>query len=163
MKTIVVFYSLEGNTKEAAQKVAEALGADVMELVPVKEIPKKGLLKFLHGGAGATKGKGTELKPYTLDASSYDAIVLGTPVWAGKPAMAMNQFLMDLKTPEKVVGAFAFAASGNCEKCLASLSSKCPSIKCKVGLADRSSAKLATENAGKLDAFISSLRALKEP
>lgn len=158
MKTLVVYYSLEGNTKEAAEKIAAALSADILPLIPVKEIPKKGLLKFLHGGAGATKGKGTELQPYTLDAAEYDAIILGTPVWAGKPSMAMNQFLSDLKAPEKVLGAFAFAASGNCDKCLALLQSKLPSIRYTVGLADRNSQKLAPANEGKIEKFISDLK-----
>ena len=158
MKTLVVYYSLEGNTKEAAEKIASSLGADIMALVPVKDIPKKGLMKFLHGGSGATMGKGTELQPYTLDASTYDAIIIGTPVWAGKPSMAMNQFLMDLKNEEKIIGAFAFAG-GSAEKCLSILSEKHPSIKHKVGLADRNSKKLAPENEGKLNAFIEALKA----
>ena len=160
MKTLVVYYSLEGNTKNAAEKVATALGADVMALIPVKDIPKKGLLKFLHGGAGATKSKGTELQPYTCDTSEYDAIILGTPVWAGKPSMAMNQFLSDLKTPEKVIGAFAFAAGGpgNCDKCLKILKEKLPSIKHTVGLSDRNNKKMASENESRLGGFIDSIR-----
>ena len=79
MKTLVVYYSLEGNTKEAAEKIASSIGSDIMELVPVKDIPKKGLMKFIHGGSGATMGKGTELQPYTKDASSYDAIIVFLP------------------------------------------------------------------------------------
>ena len=164
MKTLVVYYSLEGNTKEAAETIAEALGADVMVLQPVKDIPKKGLLKFLHGGAGATKSKGTELKPYTHDAASYDAIILGTPVWAGRPSMAMNQFLSDLTAPEKVVGAFAFAAGGprNCEKCLRILKEKMPSIRYTVGLSDRGNKKMAGENGALLHGFIESLKSVCE-
>ena len=158
MKTLVVYYSLEGNTKEAAEKIASSLGADIMALVPVKDIPKKGLMKFVHGGSGATMGKGTELQPYTLDASTYDAIIIGTPVWAGKPCTGINQFLMDLKTPEKIIGAFAFAG-GSAEKCLSILCEKLPSIKHKVSLADRNSKKLAPENEGKLCAFIEALKA----
>lgn len=158
MKTLVVYYSLEGNTKEAAEKIASSIGADIMALVPVKDIPKKGLMKFIHGGSGATMGKGTELQPYTKDASSYDAIIIGTPVWAGKPCTAINQFLMDLKTPEEIIGAFAFAG-GSAEKCLSGICEKLPSIKHKVSLADRNSKKLAPENEGKLSAFIEALKA----
>ena len=157
MKTLVVYYSLEGNTKDAAEKIASALGADIMELVPVKDIPKKGLLKFLHGGSGATMGKGTELQPYTKDASSYDAVIIGTPVWAGKPCTAINQYLSDLKTPEKIIGAFAFAG-GSADKCLSILREKLPSIRHTVSLADRNSKKLASENESKLSAFIEELK-----
>lgn len=157
MKTLVVYYSLEGNTKEAAEKIASSIGSDIMELVPVKDIPKKGLMKFIHGGSGATMGKGTELQPYTKDASSYDAIIVGTPVWAGKPCTALNQFLSDLSSTEKVIGAFAFAG-GSADKCLSFLRAKYPSIKYTVSLADRNSKKLAPENGSKLSAFIEELK-----
>jgi len=159
MKKLVVYYSLDGNTKEAAEKIASELAADIMRLVPVKDIPKKGLMKFLHGGAGATKQKGTELQPYSRDVSQYDAIILGTPVWAGKPCVAVNQFLMDLSTPEKVVAAFVFAG-GNSDKCQALLQKKLPSIRYTVGLADRNSKKLAPGNEGKLADFIEKLRGM---
>ena len=158
MRTLVVYYSLEGNTKDAAEKIAASLGADLMRLVPIKDIPKKGLLKFLHGGGGATKGQGTELQPYTADVSSYDATILGTPVWAGKPCMAVNQFISDLAKKDKVVGAWAIAASGKCDKCLDIMKKELPSIRVTVGLADRNSTKQAAGNEVKLDSFISNLR-----
>ena len=157
MKTLIVYYSLEGNTKEAAEKIAQALSCDTMQLLPVKDIPKKGLLKFLHGGSGATKGKGTDLQPYTANVRNYDAIIIGTPVWAGKPSMAVNQFMADLGPSDSVMGAFAFAG-GSSEKCLQILKEKYPSIKCTVGLNDRNSKKLAAANESKIESFIHSLQ-----
>ena len=41
MKKLVVFYSLEGNTKYIAQAIAEEIAADLLELKAVKEINKK--------------------------------------------------------------------------------------------------------------------------
>ena len=151
MKTLIVYYSLEGNTKEAAEKIAQALSCDTMQLLPVKDIPKKGLLKFLHGGSGATKGKGTDLQPYTANVRNYDAIIIGTPVWAGKPSMA------DLGPSDNVMGAFALAG-GSSDKCLQILKEKYPSIKCTVGLNDRNNKKLAAGNESKIESFIHSLQ-----
>ena len=34
MKTIVVYYSMGGNTQQAAEKIAERLGAELLRLVP---------------------------------------------------------------------------------------------------------------------------------
>ncbi|MBO4926647.1 MAG: NAD(P)H-dependent oxidoreductase [Clostridiales bacterium] len=157
MKILVVYYSLEGNTKKAAEKIASELSADVMPLIPVKDIPKKGPLKFLVGGGGATKRKGTELQPYSADASSYEAIIIGTPVWAGKPSMAMNQFLSDLKEKEKIIGAFAVSAGGDSSKCLAILKNTAPSIRFTLDLADQRSKKFAPANEGKIAEFIASI------
>ena len=47
MNTAVVYYSLEGNTQYAAEKVAGELGADLIRLVPVKEYPTGKLSKYL--------------------------------------------------------------------------------------------------------------------
>ena len=42
MKTLVVYYSLEGNTEYVAEKIREALGADLLKLVPKKAYHDKG-------------------------------------------------------------------------------------------------------------------------
>ena len=39
MKTIIVYYSLEGNTEYAAKELANLLGADLLRLHPKKAYP----------------------------------------------------------------------------------------------------------------------------
>lgn len=36
MKVAVVYFSLEGNTKYVAEKIAKVLDADMIQLIPVK-------------------------------------------------------------------------------------------------------------------------------
>jgi len=48
MKDLVVYYSLEGNTRQAAERIAERLHADILQLQTVKEILKS-KMKFLLG------------------------------------------------------------------------------------------------------------------
>ena len=50
MKTLIVYYSMSGNTAYAAERIAERIGADTLRLVPTKEYRNKGLKKFLQGG-----------------------------------------------------------------------------------------------------------------
>ena len=157
MKTAIVYYSMHGNVRYVAEKVAKELGADLIELKPVKAYPDKGAMQFIWGGSAVTFKKKPDLEPYSFNASDYDLVIIGTPVWAGKPCTAINQYLSDLKTPEKIIGAFAFAG-GSADKCLSILREKLPSIRHTVSLADRNSKKLAPENESKLSAFIEELK-----
>ena len=40
MKRIVVYYSLSGNTGEAAKQIAKGLGADLLKLETKRKMPK---------------------------------------------------------------------------------------------------------------------------
>ncbi len=117
-KTLVVFYSLEGNIAFFAKQIAEKLGADIFRIETVKEYPKKGLLKFLHGGKDSVSGFKPELKSQIPELSEYEKIVIGTPVWASKPAAPLNSFFEKADLSGKKCFTFASSAGGNASKCL---------------------------------------------
>lgn len=53
MKTLVIFYSLEGSCRYAAKRIADACGADLLELKPVKDIKAGKVTKYFWGGRQA--------------------------------------------------------------------------------------------------------------
>ena len=63
MKTAIVFYSMSGNTAMTAEKLAEALSADLIEIRPQHAYPDKGFRKFLWGGKSAVMAETPELEP----------------------------------------------------------------------------------------------------
>jgi flavodoxin len=81
-RTLVIFYSFEGNTRYVAQCLAEALSADLLELRTREEPRTKGFLKFVWGGGQVVMGRRPRLEPYDFDIAAYDTILIGTPVWA---------------------------------------------------------------------------------
>ena len=95
MNAIVVYYSLEGHAARCAQAIAQALGAETLELTCVKPYPTQGRAKFLRSSKDTLMGARPALAPYDFDASAYDTIVLGAPCWAGRPAAPLNTFLHD--------------------------------------------------------------------
>ena len=117
-KTLIVYYSLEGNIDFVAKKLAETLGADIFRLETVKDYPKKGLLKFFHGGKDVVAGLKPELKGEIPSLSGYDKIVIGAPVWASKPAAPLNTFFDKADLSGKKCFPFASSAGGNSKKCL---------------------------------------------
>lgn len=119
MKTAVVYYSLEGNTKLVAEKIAEKLGASLIELKCVKAYPTGNVSKFLWGGKSVTFGEKPKLLPYDFNAADYDAVILGSLVWASKYAPPLKTFLSENDISGKKLGFFVCCAGGKTDKCFA--------------------------------------------
>ena len=115
-KTLIVYYSLEGNTAYAAETIAAALGADLLRLIPKKAYPNSGFKKFFWGGKSADMGETPALEPYTFDASSYDTVILGFPIWASRAAPPIQTFLKDNDLREKKLAVFACQSGSGAEK-----------------------------------------------
>lgn len=121
MKTAIVYFSLEGNTKFVAEKMATELGADLIQLVPVNEYPTGKVSKYFWGGKSATFRETPKLEPYEFDASKYDLVVLGTPIWAGTYTPPLRTFLRANKLAKKNVALFACCSGGSTDKCFEDL------------------------------------------
>lgn len=91
MKSLVVYYSRTGNARFVAQTIAAEVGADVEEVIDLKK--RSGVFGFLTGGSDARRGKKTEIGAVTKSPADYDLIVVGTPVWAGRPVPAITSYL----------------------------------------------------------------------
>ena len=123
MKTLIVYYSLEGNTEYAARAVASTLGADLLRLEPVKAYPASGFRKFFWGGKSAVMAEKPELQPYTFQPEIYDRIIFGFPVWAGNVAPPLHTFVQEnLEAFKgKRIAAFACQSGSGAEKALRKL------------------------------------------
>ena len=114
MKIAIVFYSLLGNTKYAALKIADKLNADLVEIIPEKEYPNSGLKKFYYGGKSAVMGEIPPLKKYDFNIDNYDYIILGTPVWAGTFTPPIRTFINENKEnlKSKILSAKLLTSNG---------------------------------------------------
>lgn len=93
MKTLITYYSYSGNTNKMVGIFAGILRqkgeVDMQRLRPKDEITS-----FLGQCMAARAGKETDLQDGVIfDASPYDLILLGCPVWALAPTPAMNTYL----------------------------------------------------------------------
>ena len=121
MKTAVVYYSKGGNVRYAAEKIAEALQADNVELIPEKAYPDQGFKMFFWGGKAAVMKEKPKLLPYRFHAEDYDTVVLCTPVWAGTMTPPLRTFLDQNDLKEKRIAAVASSGGGSTEKCFEQL------------------------------------------
>jgi flavodoxin len=91
MKTLVIYYTRTGNTKFAAQTIGAELGADIEEVIDLKN--RQGRLAFITAGREALSGKETEIAKTKKIPSNYDLIIIAQPVWAGNPTPAIRTYL----------------------------------------------------------------------
>jgi flavodoxin len=125
MKAIVVYFSLEGNTKYVADKIAEFTGADELRLEPAKDYPRGNVSKFFWGGKSVVFGESPKLLPYDFDVEKYDLVIIGTPVWAGSFTPPIKTFIKENDLSKKKVALFACSAGG-VGKCLDKLKDALP-------------------------------------
>ncbi|SDY59264.1 flavodoxin family protein [Lachnobacterium bovis] len=117
MNTLIVYYSLEGNTDFVAKKIADKLQADLLRLVPVKKYPEKGFAKFFWGGKSAMMAETPELEPYSVDWNSYEQVIFGFPVWASNITPPLRTFIRDNhELKEKRLAAFACQSGKGAEQ-----------------------------------------------
>lgn len=157
MKTAIVFYSMNGNVRMAAEKAAAGIGADLIELVPKKAYPDKGMKKFMWGGAAVTFKAKPDLEPYSFSKDDYDMVILGSPVWAGTFAPPLRTFLDSNDLSGKKIAVIATSAGGNSDKCINNLktAAKADSLVASLSLIDPLSTP-SEENDVKIKEFIDS-------
>ena len=109
MATAILFYSLSGNTKAFAEKQAAETGADLFEILEVKK--RNGLTAFIPGCCLSMAMKSSAIIPPEADFSAYDEIVIMGPIWAGKPAPAVNG-IIDLLPAGKSVSLICQSGRG---------------------------------------------------
>lgn len=92
MKTAIVYYSHSGNTKCVAQLLANRLRREKVDvdLIEIRAARTPGSLK---PGYAAWRQRGFPIKRTELDLGKYELVVVGAPVWFGKPAPFINTFV----------------------------------------------------------------------
>lgn len=129
MKTLIVYYSLEGNTDYVAEKIKEKIGADLLKLVPKKAYHEKGFAKFFWGGKSAVMAEKPELEEVSVDLSGYERIIFGFPVWASNFTPPLRTFIVEHanELKGKRFAAFACQSGSGAEKAFGKLA-KCIGI-----------------------------------
>lgn len=126
MSTLVVYFSFDGNTKFIAEKIAETIGADIIELQTSKKYPTEGFRKYFWGGKGVLFGEKPALTNERMDLSRYETIVIGTPVWAGSFTPPIKTFISQYKIRGKRIAMFASYGGGGAVKCFTKLKEALP-------------------------------------
>lgn len=105
-KSIILFYSFEGNTKKIVMYLAEKLNIKYEEIKLVKDLSSKGFSKYLWGGSQVIMKKKPQLEPLKANLDEYDTVFLGSPIWAGSFTPAIRTILEDGILKDKNIAFF---------------------------------------------------------
>ena len=157
MKKLIVFYSLEGNTKFIAQNLAKEIGADILELKPEKEIPKIEPLKHFWGGKEVVMKETPKLKKYDINLADYDTLIIGTPVWSFNFSPPIRTFLKENKIKNKKIILFC-TSEGSKGKTFENLKKELEGNEIIAQIEFQSVLENPEENIKKLEDFINSVK-----
>lgn len=118
-KTLIVYFSATGNTKEAAEYIASATGGDLFELIPVTPYSSEDLnwndensrVVYEHNNPDE---RDVALNAITVDNfNEYDTVFIGYPIWWGIAAWPVDGFVeANDFTGKKVIPFCTSASSG---------------------------------------------------
>jgi len=91
-KILVVFYSRSGTTRRIAEALSEALQCDLEEITEPKH--RTGFLGYIRSFLEARRKRPSTIAPKKHDVSSYDLVVIGTPVWGWSVSSPVRAYLM---------------------------------------------------------------------
>ena len=91
MKTLIVYYSRTGSCKSLATTISEAMNSDCERLLDVH--PYRGPLGFLRGCFVAVRKMLTNICPPQFQPREYDQVILITPIWVGRAAPAIRNYV----------------------------------------------------------------------
>ena len=116
-KTLVVYYSASGNTKDVAEKIAKITEADLFEIEPVEPYTDDDL-DWTDDDSRVSREhddeslRDVELVSTTVDNwESYDTVYIGYPIWWGIAAWPVDNFVKENDFTGKTVIPFCTAAT----------------------------------------------------
>lgn len=125
-KVLVVYFSVTGNTKNIAEKIAAATDADIYEIKPAEEYTDADI-DYSNSKSRTSKEQNDssvrpEIQSETISLEGYDTIYIGYPIWWGEEPRIMDTFVESYDFGDITMIPFCTSASsgiGNSGKNLA--------------------------------------------
>lgn len=124
MKTLIAYFSAEGNTAALAAQLAEEIGADLFEIRP-QQIYTKADINWKNPMARCNKEKfgkkDVPVEGTVENFEEYEEVLIGFPIWYGCAPNVVNTFCKAYDWTGKKVAAFATSGGSGIGKTKAKL------------------------------------------
>src|SRR5262245_61498729 len=90
-RTLIVYYSRTGTTRDMARAIRDELGCDIDRIADRKR--RRGLIGWLRSSMDSAFAGHAVLQTMSTLASDYDLVIVGTPVWNASVATPVRAYL----------------------------------------------------------------------
>lgn len=145
-KSLVVYFSATGTTKALAEKVAEAAGAELCEIVPKIPYTSEDLNYNSDCRANSEQQDDTarpEFEPLAVNVGDYDTVYIGYPIWWGTMPKIINTFLETYDLSGKTIMPFCTSGGSAIGSSVAAIRNLCPNADVKDGMRGTSTTAIA--------------------
>lgn len=136
-KVLVAYFSASGVTKQAAKQIAAELEADLHEIAPVQPYTAADLDWTDKQSRSTVEMNDESRRPALIepsfDASGYDTVLIGFPVWWYVEPRIVDSFIESCDLAGKAVIPFATSGGSGIAKCEKHLKALYPALNWQPG------------------------------
>ncbi|XUW90459.1 flavodoxin domain-containing protein [Burkholderia sp. M6-3] len=132
-RILVVYYSRSGVTRTIALTLGQMLDADVEEILDRRG--RAGPFGYLRSLVEAINQRPADVVPARRDPSSYELVIVGTPIWSGSLASPVRAYLIANQSGLRHVAFFCSLGARGSESAFAqmrALVGSAPVAQCKI-------------------------------
>lgn len=141
-RALVVYFSATGNTKSLAEKIAEASGANLYDIVPVVSYTSEDL-NYNNDNSRANQEINSDarpdIQPLSVDIEQYGVILLGYPIWWGQCPPPVLSFLESYDLSNKTIMPFCTSGGSGISGSLSKIRQLCPDSNVTAGFSGTAS------------------------
>ena len=136
-KKLVAYFSASGTTKEAAERLATAAGADLFEIKPVIPYSSADLNWMDKNSRSSVEMNDPDSRPEIAETipnmADYDTVFIGFPIWWYVAPHIIHTFLESYDFSEKTLVPFATSGGSGMGRTVDELRKLCPNADWKAG------------------------------
>ncbi len=128
MNKLFIYYSLSGNGDLIAEELAN-FGFEIRKVIEKHKPSKVFFFRILGGGFRAGLNLKGKLIDYNNDVSHYEEIIIGSPIWNGRLAPAINRVLSITDLKGRKLTFVLYSGSGAAKKAVKKINKLYPKVR----------------------------------
>jgi flavodoxin len=110
MKMLLAYYTRSGTNEKIVNELQGKLNCDIEKIIDT--VNREGAWGFFISGIQATFKRKSKIKPIEKDPSSYDLVIIVSPIWAGVMPPPVRTYISENKDSFKKIALLSVSGGG---------------------------------------------------